>query len=91
MSVKYPILLVYDMSRKQVGCALLQASCGGTIDNFSLAMFNNWLLAPTNEMELYKINSEEELNAAISITNKAHPRESESNHENSRESKHKQE
>lgn len=68
----FPMFVVYDKTRKQIGCALLQAIYGGTIDNFSLMFFNNWLLFPTDELALYKINSQEKLDAVIELTNKTH-------------------
>lgn len=74
MIEQYPMFIVYDMTKKQIGCALLQAGYGGTIDNFSLLKFNNWLVAPTDNLKLYTIHSQEELTKVIEITNKAHPK-----------------
>jgi hypothetical protein len=74
MTEQYPMLIAYDMAKKQIGCVLLQVGFGGTIDNFSLAKFNNWLVAPTDNLKLYTIHNQEELTKAIELTNKAHPK-----------------
>jgi len=70
MEAKFPMTLMYDMTTKKVGCALIQAACGATIDNLNLQMMdcNNWFLAPTKDMKMYSVKSQEELNKVIEIT-----------------------
>jgi len=70
MKTEFPIVIAYDMEEKKIGCALIQAGMGGTISTFDLQRFGveNWLLAPTSKMELYKIRNEDELEIAIEVT-----------------------
>lgn len=59
------------MKKKRVGCAIVQRALGANIDNMKLGMFNNWITHPTDDMELYKVDSEEELDRVIKINNEA--------------------
>lgn len=70
---KFPMTFMYDMTTKKVGCALIQASCGSTIDNFILQMMDceNWFLAPTENMKMFSVKSQEELDKVIQITKAA--------------------
>lgn len=70
--MSFPITIAYDMTLKKPGCAIIQGVFGGTINNFQLQKFDveNWLLSPTDDIKLYTLYSEEELNKAIEITKK---------------------
>ena len=70
MNATFPVTIAYDMKLKRPGCALLQASYGASIGNFELSKFDvkNWILAPTDDMKLYTLKTEEELERAIIIT-----------------------
>jgi hypothetical protein len=72
MDGKFPKIIVYDIKSKQAGCALIQASHGGTIDNFSLQFFNNWLTFPTEDLRRVLIKNQEELDLLIEINNSKH-------------------
>lgn len=67
------ITFAYDVTKKKVGCALIQAAFGATIDNFNLQKFDekNWLLAPTDDLKMYSVKDQEELDKVIKITKDA--------------------
>lgn len=69
----FPMTFMYDMQKKQIGCALIQATFECTIDNFHLQMAGteNWFLAPTDGMKKYSVKSQEELDRVIEITKAA--------------------
>lgn len=63
--------LVYDAKLRQPGCVLLQAVMGGTVhgDLFHRLFPNEtWLLAPTDDMKLYRV-TEAELKIVAKKTN----------------------
>ena len=67
---KFPMTFMYDMQKKQIGCALIQATFGCTIDNFNLQKtgVENWFLAPTEGMKKYNVKSQEEFDKVVEIT-----------------------
>jgi len=69
MENNYPITIAYDMKKKRAGCALLQATYGGTIDSYRLGEFNDWLTHPTDDIQLYTLKTAEEFNKAVTLTN----------------------
>jgi hypothetical protein len=73
MAREFPVTIAYDMTTKKPGCAILQGVYGGTVNSFDLQRFDveNWLLAPNENIKLYTLKSEEELEAAIKITKEA--------------------
>lgn len=46
--------LLVDLERRQVGCALLQAGCGGSPQSAAFRLFSSedWFIAPTDGMKL---------------------------------------
>lgn len=70
MNVEFPITIAYDMKLKRPGCAILQSAYGASIGHFELSKFDvdNWILAPTENMKLFTLKTEEELERAILIT-----------------------
>ena len=55
------MLIAYDCVLDRPGCAILQGSMGGDIDNYELALFGvgSWILAPTPNLKVYEINLEQ--------------------------------
>lgn len=63
------ITFCYDMKQKRFGCVLLQAAYGATIDNFELQKtLDSWLLGPTDDLKLYNVKDQEELDRVIKLT-----------------------
>lgn len=63
------IIFAFDIKKRKVGCALLQAAFGGNINNFDLQRFglNNWTTTPTPDLKLYTVANQEELDKIINI------------------------
>jgi hypothetical protein len=61
------ITFCYDKTKGKVGCVLLQAAYGCNIDGFNLQKFGieNWLLAPTNDLKVYCVQDQPELDKVI--------------------------
>lgn len=64
------VTILYDFKLKKVGCALLQAAYGTTINSFDLQRFGveNWLTFPTKDLKVYVLKTKEELERAIRYT-----------------------
>ena len=55
--MKYRI--VYDATRMQPGCVILQAAMGGTVPNFVELFPDGWLIHPTDDMVLFEVDDEQ--------------------------------
>jgi len=53
--MKDDIILAVDKKLKKVGCVLLQAAMGGSSAAVGMIDVDKWLLAPTDNLELYTI------------------------------------
>jgi hypothetical protein len=60
--------IAYDCTLRRPGCALLQAAYGATVSSFDLSRMDRWLLAPTDDLELYVV-TDEQLEHLILVTN----------------------
>lgn len=56
--------VVFDRKLKRPACVLLQAVFGGTVPNFQRYFpSETWLLAPTPNMRMYRVENKEQLEA----------------------------
>ncbi len=71
------ISFVYDMATHKVGCALLQAAYGTSLNSFDLQRFgvDNWVLAPTDTLRVYTVDTKEQLDMVIDICHKHNQKE----------------
>jgi hypothetical protein len=64
----FPIKIVFDIVQMRPACVLLQAAYGG--DHSAVSCFfeaSTWLLAPTEDMRLVSINSQEKLDKLVAF------------------------
>lgn len=52
-------LLAYDIQRRKVGCVLLQAAMGGDSALAKRIPTEDWLTAPTPDLQVYRLTDEE--------------------------------
>lgn len=64
------ITFLYDKKLKKIGCPILQRTFGATISNFLLHLFDteNWFTSPTEDMEVYVVRDELQLEIVINMT-----------------------
>lgn len=64
------------MATHKVGCALLQAAYGTSLNNYDLQRFGveNWVLAPTETLKVYHVDTKEQLDMVIEICHKNNPK-----------------
>lgn len=60
--------IAYDLTLRRPGCALLQAAYGATVSPFDLHRMDGWLLAPTDDLKLYEVTTDQ-LEQLVQITN----------------------
>jgi hypothetical protein len=51
--------IAYDTTLKRPGCVVVQRGLGATISNEDLHRMEGWLTAPTPDMKVYEVTSEQ--------------------------------
>jgi len=66
---QYPCTIAFDFKQMRPGCAVVQRTLGATIGNDQLTRFDagSWVSAPTPDMQLAALNSQDEMDQAISM------------------------
>lgn len=52
-------LLAYDIKQRKVGCVLLQVAMGGSSVIAQQIPIEDWLLAPTPDLQVYRLTDDE--------------------------------
>lgn len=66
--------IAYDISEMKPGCVIIQAAMGCDPDVSHEFHTDHWLVSPSTGMKVYPLESQEQLDKLVEMTNRKHSR-----------------